>query len=278
MAVRVIPAKVNNEKPEEQKIQRVAAYCRVSTDEGSQETSYEAQVDHYTTYISAHPGWELAGVYADEGISGTSTKRREKFNEMIADCEAGKIDMIITKSISRWARNTLDSLTYIRKLKDLGIRILFEKENIDTMGTSGELLITIMSSLAQQESASISENIRMGIQYTFQQGKPRVNCERFLGYTKKRGGQLEIVPEQAEIVRRIFRDFLEGFTVHEIALMLDRDGIKTVTGKGKWSDTGITRVLENEKYMGDLHLQKSYTVDFLTKKRAINNGVLPSIM
>ena len=158
--VMVIPAKRqvgNTVKQSEQKKLRVAAYCRVSTDSEEQETSYEAQVTHYTEYIQKNPDWELAGIYADEGISGTSTKHREQFNRMIADCEAGRINMVITKSISRWARNTIDSLKNIRKLKDLGIPVLFEKENINTMDAKGEVLITIMSSLAQQESESISK-------------------------------------------------------------------------------------------------------------------------
>ena len=198
MAVRIIPAQVRHGAAgtlTNNKILRVAAYARVSTDNEEQETSYEAQVTHYTEYINNHDDWTLVGVFADEGISGTSTAKREQFNKLIEACENGEVDMVITKSISRWARNTLDSLNYIRKLKALGIPIMFEKEGINTMGSSGELLITIMSSLAQQESQSISQNVRIGLQFGFQQGKPMLNQSRFMGYTKKRGDKvLTIVP------------------------------------------------------------------------------------
>ena len=177
---------------------RVAAYCRVSTDMEEQESSYDAQVAHYTAVINDHDDWKLAGIYADKGISGTSTKRREEFNRMIADCENGNIDMIVTKSISRFARNTLDCLKYIRQLKDLGIAIYFEKEAINTLDSKGEVLITIMASIAQQESQSISQNVRMGIQYRMQEDKGRLNTAFFLGYRRDpTTGQLVIVPEAA---------------------------------------------------------------------------------
>ena len=254
---------------------RVAAYCRVSTDLEEQESSYEAQVSHYNEMIRKNPDWELADIYADEGLSGTTTEKRDNFNRMIQDCEAHKIDMVITKSISRFARNTLDCLQYIRKLKALNIPILFEKENINTMGTSGELLITIMASLAQQESQSISQNVRMGIQYNFQRGKPMLNHNRFLGYTKKKGGNLVIVPEEADVVRGIFRDFLEGLSFGEIISGLEDQGVLTPSGKTKWYHSTIQSMLKNEKYMGDLLLQKSYTKDFLTKERAENQGTFP---
>ena len=277
MAVRIIPAR----QPETRGTAalkpklRVAAYCRVSTDE-NQETSYEAQVAHYTDYITNHEGWQLANVYADEGISGTGTAKREQFLAMIAACEAGEIDMVITKSISRWARNTLDSLQNIRKLKALGIPVIFEKENCNTMESSGELLITLLSSLAQQESESISKNVRIGLQYGFQRGKPMLNHTTFLGYTKERGDKaLTIVPEEAETVRRIFRDFLEGYSIGEIKEMLESEGVKTPTGKDKWYHSTILSMLKNEKFMGDLLLQKTYTVDFLTKEKAKNCGEFP---
>ncbi len=279
MAVRIIPAQqmFQGTGPNQEKRQlRVAAYARVSTELEDQESSYEAQVNHYTEYITNHDGWVLAGVFADEGISGTSTAKREQFNRLIKSCEKGEVDMVITKSISRWARNTLDSLNYIRKLKDLGIAIVFEKEGINTMRASGELLITIMSSLAQQESQSISQNVRMGLQYGFQQGKPMLAHTRFLGYTKNRGDKaLTIVPEEADIVRNIFRDFLEGFSFGEIVKKLMDSGIPT-PGKGKkWRSSTVKSMLENEKFMGDLLLQKSYTVDFLTKKSRKNDGQFP---
>jgi site-specific DNA recombinase len=278
MAVRIIPAQQVGRRTgaQEQKILRVAAYARVSTDEEAQETSYEAQVQHYTDYINNHEGWELAGVFADEGISGTSTAKREQFNKMTEACEAGLVDMVITKSISRWARNTLDSLNYIRKLKALGIRVIFDKENIDTMGSSGELLITIMSSLAQQESQSISQNVRMGMQYGFQQGKPMLCHTRFMGYTKKHGDKvLTIVPEETDIVRLIYRMFLEGFSVGEIAMELQEKGIKSPCGGDKWPHTTVRSMLRNEKFAGDLLLQKTYIEDFLTKKSVKNEGQFP---
>ena len=277
MAVRIIPAQQRHAGTQASNaVLRVAAYARVSTDYEEQETSYEAQVQHYTDYINNHEGWTLAGVYADDGISGTSTAKREQFNNMIKDCEDGKIDLVVTKSISRWARNTLDSLNYIRKLKSLGIPVIFEKESINTMGTSGELLITIMSSLAQQESQSISQNVRMGLQYGFQQGKPMLCHSRFLGYTKKRGDKaLSIVPEEAETVRMIFRDFLEGYSAGEIARNLEELHIKAPGGGDKWENTTVKSMLGNEKFMGDLLLQKSYIEDFLTKKSVKNDGRFP---
>lgn len=281
MSVRVIPATVQKttasskkQIPKKPKT-RVAAYCRVSTDQEEQESSYEAQIRHYTDFIKRNSSLILAGIYADEGISGTQTKKREQFNAMIADCEAGRIDVVITKSISRFARNTLDCLQYIRRLKALGIPILFEKESINTMDSSGEMLITIMASIAQQESQSISQNVRMGIQYRFQQGKPMLQHTWFLGYTKERGGDLEIVPEEADVVRKIYRCFLEGMTIGDIGKQMEAQEIRTGSGKDKWYFSTIVSMLRNEKYMGDLVLQKGYTVDFLTKKKAKNNGVLP---
>ena len=253
----------------------MAAYCRVSTDSEEQETSYEAQVTHYTEYIQKNPEWELAGIFADDGISGTNTKKRDEFNRMIDECMAGNIDMIITKSISRFARNTLDCLQYIRQLKDKNIPVYFEKESINTLDAKGEVLLTIMASLAQQESQSMSENIKLGLQYRFQQGKVHINHNRFLGYTKDADGHLIIDPEQAEIVKRIYREYLEGYSMDKIAARLMADGILTGAGKEKWHTSTINKILRNEKYMGDALLQKTYTTDFLTKKRIKNNGIVP---
>ncbi len=277
MEVRIIPAHRTAARQDAVAARslRVAAYCRVSTLLEEQEGSYEAQVSHYRSYIESQPGWELAGIYADEGISGTGTRKREEFNRMIDDCRKGEIDMILTKSISRFARNTLDCLQYIRQLKEKRIAIYFEKENINTLDAKGEILITIMASLAQQESQSISENVRMGIQYQFQQGKVRVNHCRFLGYTKDDRGNLVIVPEQAEVVRRIYREFLDGKSLRRIAMGLQADGIRTGSGGQRWYDSSIRSILRNEKYMGDALLQKTYTVDFLTKKKRANYGELP---
>jgi DNA invertase Pin-like site-specific DNA recombinase len=272
----LIPAKRqvgNNERKEENPRLKVAAYCRVSTDSDEQATSYDAQVKHYTEYIQKNPEWEFAGIYADDGISGTNTKKRNEFNRMIDDCMAGNIDMIITKSISRFARNTLDCLKYIRQLKEKNIPVYFEKESINTLDAKGEVLLTIMASLAQQESQSLSQNVKLGLQYRYQQGKVQVNHNRFLGYTKDKNGHLIIDPEQAEIVKRIYREYLEGSSMDKIAIGLEADGILTGAGNTKWHTSTINKILRNEKYMGDALLQKTYTVDFLTKKRInVNAG------
>ena len=193
----------------------------------------------------------------------------------IDDCNAGNIDMIITKSISRFARNTLDCLKYIRQLKDMNIPVLFEKESINTMDAKGEVLITIMASLAQQESQSLSQNVKMGLQYRYQQGKVQINHNRFLGYTKDADGNLVIDPEQAETVKRIYREYLEGLSMDKIAAGLERDGILTGAGGKKWHTSTINKILRNEKYIGDALLQKTYTTDFLNKTRVKNNGLVP---
>lgn len=276
--VMVIPAKkqVGSSARQDTKPKlRVAAYCRVSTDSDEQATSYEAQVSHYTEYIQKNPEWEFAGIFADDGISGTNTKKREEFNRMIEECEAGNIDMIITKSISRFARNTLDCLKYIRKLKDLNIPVFFEKESINTMDAKGEVLLTIMASLAQQESQSLSQNVKLGLQFRYQNGQVQINHNRFLGYTKDANGNLIIDPEQAEVVKRIYREYLEGFSMDKIAAGLERDGILTGAGKTRWHTSTINKILRNEKYIGDALLQKTYTTDFLSKTRVKNNGIVP---
>lgn len=277
MTVTLLPARkhTRKNKDEEKPKLRVAAYCRVSTDSDEQATSYEAQIEHYTAYIQNHPDWVLAGIYADDGITGTSTKKREEFNRMIDDCMADNIDMIITKSISRFARNTLDCLKYIRQLKDKNIQVYFEKENINTMDSKGEVMLTIMASLAQQESQSLSQNVKLGLQYRYQQGEIQVNCARFLGYTKDEDKRLMIVPEEAEIVKRIYREYLEGSSMLKIARGLEADGILNGAGNEKWHTSNINNILRNEKYIGDALLQKTYTVDFLTKKRVKNNGIVP---
>ena len=275
--VTVIPARKHKRKsPDEEKPKlRVAAYCRVSTDSDEQATSYEAQIEHYTAFISGHPDWQLAGIFADDGISGTNTKKREEFNRLIDECMAGNIDMVITKSISRFARNTLDCLKYIRQLKDENIAVFFEKENINSMDSKGEVMLTIMASLAQQESQSLSQNVKLGLQYRYQQGEIQVNCKWFLGYTKDENKKLVIVPEEAEIVKRIYREYLEGASMLKIARGLEADGIKNGAGRDKWHTSNINQILRNEKYIGDALLQKTYTVDFLTKKRVKNNGLVP---
>lgn len=277
-SITVIPARrrVGNTVNNEQKPKlRVCAYCRVSTDSDEQATSYEAQVEHYTTFIQRNAEWEFAGIFADDGISGTNTKKREEFNRMIEECMAGHIDMIITKSISRFARNTLDCLQYIRELKDKNIPVFFEKENINTMDSKGEVLLTIMASLAQQESESLSKNVKMGLQFRYQNGEVQVNHNRFLGYTKDENGHLIIESKGAEVVKRIYREYLEGSSLKQIGMGLEADGILTAANKKKWRPETLKKILQNEKYIGDALLQKTYTVDFLTKKRVKNNGIVP---
>ena len=234
----------------------MAAYCRVSTDQEDQLHSFEAQVDYYTRYISDHPNYEMAGIYADEGITGTNTKKREQFRRMISDCESGKIDMVITKSISRFARNTQDCLQYSRMLKNLGIGILFEKEHINTLDSSGELLFTILSSLAQDESRNISENCKWGIRSKFKKGEMHLNTHKFLGYDKV-DGKLVINEREAKIVRRIYREFLWGHSPQEIAKGLEDEKIEGCMGAKKWYPSTVINILKNEKHMGDALLQKS---------------------
>lgn len=273
----MLPARkhIRKDSDEEKPKLRVAAYCRVSTDSDEQATSYEAQIEHYTSYINGHPDWTLAGIYADDGISGTNTKKREEFNRMIDECMAGDVDMIITKSISRFARNTLDCLKYIRQLKEKSIPVFFEKENINSMDSKGEVMLTIMASLAQQESQSLSQNVKLGLQYRYQQGEIQVNCNRFLGFTKDENKRLIVVPEEAEIIKRIYREYLEGASMLKIKRGLEADGILNGAGNEKWHTSNINQILRNEKYIGDALLQKTYTTDFLTKTRVKNHGVVP---
>lgn len=254
---------------------RVAAYARVSTDDEEQQSSYEAQVDYYTKKIRENPAWIFVEVYADEGITGTNTKKRKNFNRMIEDALAGRIDRIITKSVSRFARNTVDTLTTIRELKDKGVGVFFEKENIDTLDSKGELLITIMSSLAQEESRSISENVTWGWRKRISDGKVTVPYSHFLGYEKGEDGSMQIVENEARIVRQIYGMFLDGQTPSGIAACLIRQGIPTPAGKEKWQSSTVTSILTNEKYKGDALLQKTFTVDFLQKKKKANEGEVP---
>ncbi|MCL1882238.1 MAG: recombinase family protein [Defluviitaleaceae bacterium] len=251
---------------------RVAGYARVSTDEEEQQTSYEAQVDHYTRHIQSNPDWEYVDVYADEGISATSMKRRDGFNRMIADALAGKIDLIITKSVSRFAQNTVDTLTTVRNLKEKGVEVYFEKENILTLDSKGELLITIMSSLAQDESRNISENTTWGKRKLLADGKIILPYAHFLGYEKGEDGLPKIVESEAKIVRLIYTMYLQGKTHNVIARHLTEQGIPTPAGKQKWSVSTVMSILQNEKYKGDSLQQKHFTVDFLSKKVKKNEG------
>ncbi|MSS85429.1 recombinase family protein [Actinomycetaceae bacterium WB03_NA08] len=252
---------------------RVAAYARVSTANEEQATSYVAQVDYYTQLINSRADWKLVEIYTDEGITGTSTKHRAGFQKMVADALAGEIDLIVTKSVSRFARNTVDSLTTVRSLKEAGVEIYFEKENIWTLDAKGELLITIMSSLAQEESRSISENVRWGVRKRFADGQVTVPYPNFLGYQRGSDGRPQIVEDEAKLVRRIYRMFLAGQSFGRIADTLTAERIPS-PGKpnNRWYLQTVASILQNEKYRGDALLQKTYIQDFLTKKQVKNQG------
>ncbi|MDR0531404.1 MAG: recombinase family protein [Oscillospiraceae bacterium] len=254
---------------------RMAGYARVSSDSDEQQNSYEAQVDYYTTLIRSNPEWEFVKVYCDEGISGTNTRHRDGFNEMIQDALDGKLDGIITKSVSRFARNTLDSIEAVRKLKEKGIDVYFEKENIHSMDGKGELLLTIMSSLAQEEARNISENVTWGQRKRMADGKISMPYKRFLGYEKGEDGVPQIVESEAAVVREIYALFLEGKTIRQIARILMGQGVPTPSGGTAWSVSTLRSILTNEKYTGNAILQKVFTVDFLNKKTKINEGEVP---
>jgi len=276
--IRVIPAtktRASAQYASFAKKRRVAAYARVSTDKEEQENSFDAQVDFYTRKIKSNPEWEFVEVYSDEGISGTNMRLREGFNRMITDALDGKIDLILTKSVSRFARNTVDSLTTVRKLKEKGVEVYFEKENIYTLDSKGELLITIMSSLAQEESRNISENVTWGKRRAFEAGKYSLAYSNFLGYDKGENGELVINPEQAEIIKRIYSEYLKGYSPMMIARHLTEDGIPTPMGKDRWRDSCITSILNNEKYYGAARLQKTVVSDWLTHRTKENTGEAP---
>lgn len=270
----VIPAKPAAEIRQTKRL-NVAAYCRVSTDEEEQETSYEAQISYYTEKINGNPEWNMAGIFADEGITGTQAKKRPEFLRMIRLCRKGKIDLILTKSLSRFARNTVDSLNYIRELKLLNIAVIFEKENINTLTAESEMLTTIMSCFAQAESESISKNVSWGIRQGFKNGNVPMHYNTMLGYRKGADGQPEIVPEEAEIVRDIFESYLSGMSLQQVADFLNARGLVTKYGKKPWTGANIQLILKNEKYTGDALLQKTYITDCISKKTRKNDGALP---
>lgn len=277
--VTVIPSKINpiTLTPVGQVAKRkVAAYARVSTDSDEQYTSYDAQVTYYTNFIKGKPNWEFVKVYADEGISGTSTKRRDEFNEMIDSALNGNIDLIITKSISRFARNTLDTISITRQLKAKGVEVYFEKENLWSLDDKTEFLLTIMASIAQEESRSISQNVTIGKRWSMKEGKVSFAYKNFLGY-KKAEGKIVIDEAQAETVRLIYTMFLkEGKTCTGIAEFLKSKGVPTPSGKScKWTKNTVYSILTNEKYKGDALLQKKYTADYLEHRMVTNNGELP---
>ena len=254
---------------------RVAAYCRVSTDSEEQLNSYEAQKSYYTQKIEESPDWEMAEIYADEGISGTSMKKRTEFKKMITACKRGHIDLIITKSLSRFARNTVDCLETVRLLKANGIGVYFEKENINTLTESSEFLITLFSGFAQAESESLSKNVAWGWRKSAEAGNVYFQYKRMLGYRKGTDGQPEIVPEEAKIIRRIYRRYLAGCSLGQIKQELEQDNIPTAQKVERWSSAVVHNILTNEKYMGDALLQKTYITDCITKKVKKNMGERP---
>lgn len=251
---------------------RVAAYCRVSTAKEEQESSYEIQVAFFKEMIAYHPNWEMTEVYADYGITGTSVEKRKGFSRMIEDCKGGKIDLILVKSLSRFARNTLDSLNCIRMLKERNIGVWFDEERINTLDQSGEMLITVLSALAQEESRNISENVKWGLRNKYAKGG--CHTSRLLGYKTGKSEHLEIIPEEAEVVKYIFRRYLEGQSINGISKELENKGYTTIRGSKTWGFTTVRNILENEKYIGDVLSQKTYTVDYLSGKRVANDGVL----
>lgn len=275
MRVVVIPAKSCEENKQAAKCLRVAAYCRVSTDDEEQKTSYEAQIGYYTEKINSNPEWQMAGIFADEGISGTQAQKRPEFLKMIRLCRQRKIDVILTKSLSRFARNTVDSLGYIRELRALGIAVISEKENINTLTAESEMLITIMSCFAQAESESISKNVSWGVRQSFKNGNVPMQYARLLGYRKGHDGNAEIIPEEAEVVKEIYRCYLDGMSMNLIADRLNEKGLTTKGGSSPYRKMVVQRILTNEKYTGDALLQKTYVTDCITKKMRKNNGELP---
>ena len=254
---------------------KVAAYARVSTDEAEQLNSYKTQCDYYTTYIQGKPEWEFVGLYADEGITGTSAKRRKEFQRLIRDAMDGKIDLILVKSVSRFARNTVDSLQTVRKLRDKGVKIYFEKENIDSLDAKCDMILSIYSSLAEEESRSISTNIRWAHQKKVERGEVVLNFNNIYGYQQDENKNVTIKIQEAEVVREIYHKYLIGYSIRRIIRELKENEIKSPLGSSKWSSSTIKGILENEKYIGDVILQKTYKRDFLTQRRVRNTGQAP---
>lgn len=257
--------------PKEIRLKRTAAYARVSSGKDAMLHSLSAQVSYYNQMIQSNPDWLFCGIYADEALTGTKDNR-ENFQKMLAECRAGNIDLIITKSISRFARNTVTLLETVRELKDIGIDVYFEEQHIHSMSADGELMLSILASYAQEESYSASENQKWRIRRDFEQGK--ICSIRMLGYRRTKSGSLEIVPKEAETVRMIFSDYLSGIGKQAIANKLNEIGIKTVNGC-EWTTEDIRRTLKNEKYAGNMLLQKSFRENHITKRKIINDGQLP---
>ena len=275
----VIPAKVETPQEQEKKRHlRVAAYCRVSTDSEEQLSSYENHLSYYTEKIMKEPGWTMAGVFADEGITGTSTCKRKEFLRMIRQCRQGKIDMILAKSVSRFARNTVDTLNFTRELRSLGIPVVFEEQNINSIYPESEFLITLHGAFAQAESESTSSRARWGKRQAMKSGHVAMQYKQLLGYEKGPDGKPRIVPEQAETVRFIYDRYLAGDSIREIKAALEGQGIPTVSGKAEWMASHIRSILTNEKYCGDVLLQKNFIQDCISKKVIPNTGQLPKYL
>lgn len=270
--VEVIPATWNptDESSREIRKLRVAAYCRVSTELEQQQSSYDIQIEYYTRHIMQNPNWIFAGVFADDGRSATNTFRRDDFNQLMDQCLKGKVDMVITKSISRFARNTVDCISWVRKLKEKNVAVYFEKENLNTLDDSTEMILTILSSQAQEESRAISTNVKWGYARKFEKGES--TRQRSYGFRKVPTGEMCIVEEEAAVIRNMARWFLDGDSLERIKHRLEDAGIETTTGKKTWSTGTIYNILTNEKIMGDVLLQKTFTADYLTKRRVKNSG------
>ena len=270
--VEVIPATWNptDESSREIRKLRVAAYCRVSTELEQQQSSYDIQIEYYTRHIMQNPNWIFAGVFADDGRSATNTFRRDDFNQLMNQCMKGKVDMVITKSISRFARNTVDCISWVRKLREKNVAVYFEKENLNTLDDSTEMILTILSSQAQEESRAISTNVKWGYARKFEKGES--TRQRSYGFRKAPTGEMCIVEEEAAVIRNMARWFLDGDSLERIKHRLEDAGIETTTGKKTWSTGTIYNILTNEKIMGDVLLQKTFTADYLTKRRVKNSG------
>ena len=268
----VIPAREIVSLKEDTSYKRVAAYCRVSTDDPNQTSSYELQKNHYEEYIKEHPGWELVGIYADEGISGTSLAHREEFHRMLDDCNAGKIDLIITKSISRFARNTVDSISTVRQLAQLKrpVGVLFETENLFTLNQTSEMILTVLSAAAQEESHTKSEIMNISIEHRFSRGI--FLTPELLGYDKDEDGNLVINEDEAETVKAIYYLYLNGFSISEIADLLTEYGRKTKLGNTEWNPGSIMKIIQNERHCGDVLARKTWTPSYLNHKSKKNNN------
>lgn len=269
------PVKETPQSQAAKKQLRVAAYCRVSTDDEEQLTSYEAQVSYYTDKIAGNPDWSMAGVFADEGKTGTSVKSRKDFQRMIRQCRRGKIDLILTKSLSRFARNTLDTVKYTRELRQLGIPVIFEKENLNSISWESEFLLTLYGAFAQSESESISKNVIWGKRQAMKEGKVTIQYKHLLGYIRGADGKPEIVPDQAEIIRFIFKRYLAGDTLRAIKAQLEAEQIPYATGEVAWNISTLQSILQNEKYCGDVIMQKTFRRDCIGKETVVNTGQLP---